>query len=760
MNRIIDILWKSYGIKATQVSTLVGYVNNNYKITDAEGVNYVLKEFEFDQLHIDFIEAECEVLKHLAVKYPGSFPEVIQISEGKNYIIDQKGDKKYVYRLLSWLDGRFVADVDQNEKLSYSFGEFLAKMDLQFLQLDNPVIKSRRIEWDIQYLPDYEDRILHIKDVEIKKLVHYFLVQYKENVLPALPKLRKSIIHNDTNDYNVLALDGSISGVIDFGDMVYAPLINELAVGITYLLFNKENPLQTASIVLKPYHRILPLRSEEVDLLYYIIAGRLCLSLMNSAHSSRNEPDNKYITVSEKGAMELLKKWITINPVKAKQAFREAIGIETEKQADVSECLNRRHQVLSKAQSVSYSNPIWMNRAAFQYMYDVYGNTYLDAYNNIPHVGHQHPKVVEAGQRQMARLNTNTRYLYDNLADYAERLLDTFPENLNKVFFVNSGSAASDLAIRMAQTHTQWNNLMVVEHGYHGHTRLGIDISHYKFGGKGGKGQAAYIVKATIPDTFRGIYKNNDGTAGKQYANQALEMLNDQNDSIAAFIAEPIVGCAGQVPLALDYLKNLYPEIRKRGGVCISDEVQTGFGRMGSAFWGFELQEVVPDIVILGKPMANGHPMGAVVTTTEIADSFDNGMEFFSSFGGNPVSCDIAKSVLEVIDEEALQQNALSTGRYFLQLLSELKAKYPVIGDVRGNGLFLGIEFVKDPDTLEYNTELANYIKNEMRERFILVSTDGPGDNIIKMKPPLCFSKDNALQGVEAMDQIISKYST
>jgi 4-aminobutyrate aminotransferase-like enzyme len=397
-----------------------------------------------------------------------------------------------------------------------------------------------------------------------------------------------------------------------------------------------------------------------------------------------------------------------------------------------------------------------MSGATFQYMYDSYGNTFLDAYNNIPHVGHQHPRVVEAGQRQMAKLNTNTRYLYDQLAAYAEKLLSKFPVPLNKVFFVNSGSAASDLAIRMAQTFSGKQNIAVMEHGYHGHTRLGVDISHYKFGGKGGGGQKEFIYKAALTDTFRGEFK--DKNAGKKYASQFSNSLKIAEGQIAAFIAEPIVGCGGQVPLAPGYLKEVYPMIRKQGGVCISDEVQTGFGRIGTHFWGFEAQEVVPDIVVLGKPMGNGHPIGAVVTTDEIAEAFDNGMEFFSSFGGNPVSCAIGMAVLDVLEEEKLQQNASETGSYFMKLLMNLQKEFQVVGDVRGSGLFLGVEFVNDPVTLEPNTELAQIVKNKLRDSFILVSTDGPYDNVIKMKPPMCFNNDNALDVCATLKEVLDSY--
>ena len=382
-----------------------------------------------------------------------------------------------------------------------------------------------------------------------------------------------------------------------------------------------------------------------------------------------------------------------------------------------------------------------MSGAAFQYMYDGYGNTFLDAYNNIPHVGHSHPKVVAAGQKQMATLNTNTRYLYDLLSEYAEALLQRLPKRLNKVFFVNSGSEANDLAIRIAKKHSGKENIMVLEHGYHGHTQTGIDISDYKFNNPKGQGQKSHIIKAPIPKEYMGEFEGCK-QPGVQYAKEAIKLLNSIEGGVAAFIAEPIVGCGGQVPLAPNYLKSLYPEIRKNGGLCISDEVQTGFGRLGSVFWGYERHDVEPDMVVIGKPMGNGHPMGAVITSEEVAASFAEGVEFFSSFGGNPVSCAIGMAVLEVIEEEKLQQNALKVGKYYSSLLKKLQKEDARIGDVRGEGLFIGIELINEQQ--KPNTELAQFLKNELRKRHVLISTDGPSDNVIKSKPPIIFDKENA----------------
>jgi len=700
------------------------------------------------------IRAESEVLMALGEQIPGMFPQPV-MTTGGDFSVIAGMEKKMTVRLLGWVEGDLMTHARHTSEMMYSLGRLLGRLDSVLLQHSSIVIQGRKTDWDLQHLSDLKPLLSGIPDAALRKKVHYFMLQFREEAVEVLPVLRHSVIHNDANDWNVLVKDGRVAGIIDFGDMVYAPLIQELAVCITYAMFDKEEPLPWASEVLKGYHEVLPLEARELGVLYYLVAGRLCMSLMHSARAAGDSPGNAYLGVSERQAKDLLDKWLLINPRKAGDAFRDACGMKPLEQAPVSDLMGKRNLHISRSQSVSYRQPVWMERAAFQYMYDAYGNTFLDAYNNIPHVGHEHPRVVEAGQRQMAKLNTNTRYLYDILGDYAEKLVRKFPAPLKKVFFVNSGSAASDLAIRMARTHTGHRDVMVLEHGYHGNTQLGIDISHYKFGGAGGRGLEDYILKVPIPDTYKGRFTIDDGTAGKAYAEIAEEILLESGGETSAFIAEPVVGCAGQVPLAKGYLESLYPVVRKKGGVCISDEVQTGFGRMGSVFWGFELQGVIPDIVVLGKPMGNGHPLAAVVTTDEIARSFDNGMEFFSSFGGNPVSCAIGLAVLEVIEEEGLQANAFETGTCFQDHLSKLMDEFPCIGDVRGQGLFLGVEFVKDRLPNKPDRELAGLVKNKLRERFILVSTDGPDDNVIKMKPPLCFSKENAREVVENMRTIL-----
>ncbi len=412
----------------------------------------------------------------------------------------------------------------------------------------------------------------------------------------------------------------------------------------------------------------------------------------------------------------------------------------------MEEILAVRRQHLGGSLSISYQEPLHIVRGYRQYLYDRSARRYLDTVNNVPHVGHQHPRVVRAAQRQMAVLNTNTRYLHENIVAFAEELLATFPPELSVVHFVNSGSEANELALRMVEACTGQKDMIAVEVGYHGNTRGTVGISSYKFDGRGGKGAPSNTHIVPIPDTFRGLYKD-DKTAGKQYAahvGAVIEKIKARGRGIGGFICESILSCGGQIVLPDQYLPEVYRQVRSEGGLCIADEVQVGFGRAGEKFWGFELQGVVPDIVTMGKPIGNGHPLAAVVCTRKVADAFANGMEYFNTFGGNPVSCAIGREVLQIVKEENLQQHALMIGNYLKKGLNELKEKYPIIGDVRGHGLFLGFELVKDPETLEPAAEQATYLANRMRERAILMSTDGPFHNVMKIKPPMCFDQSNA----------------
>ena len=386
-----------------------------------------------------------------------------------------------------------------------------------------------------------------------------------------------------------------------------------------------------------------------------------------------------------------------------------------------------RKRLLGRNLSLSYRNPVKIVRGEMQYLYDDEGRRYLDAYNNVAHVGHCHPHVVAAGVEQMRLLNTNTRYLSDPIVSYAERLTATLPERLSVCFFVNSGSEANELAVRLARAHTGARDMIVLDHAYHGNTTTLIDLSPYKHDGPGGNGPPEWVHKVPLRDA--------------QQVVEGVTRVRSAGRDLCGLIAESMPSVAGQIVLEPDYLKTTYEAVRAAGGVCIADEVQTGYGRIGTHFWAFEYYGVVPDIVVLGKPIGNGHPIGAVITTTDIARSFDNGMEFFSTFGGNTVSSAIGLAVLDVVQEEKLQAHALDVGTHLLDGLRELQQHHDLIREVRGSGLFLGVELVNDrePATVE-----AEAIVNRMREEGILLGADGPHHNVLKIRPPMPFSHGDA----------------
>jgi 4-aminobutyrate aminotransferase-like enzyme/Ser/Thr protein kinase RdoA (MazF antagonist) len=440
------------------------------------------------------------------------------------------------------------------------------------------------------------------------------------------------------------------------------------------------------------------------------------------------------------------------------------IGIPAERfpppEPTLAASLAARRRRLGRNLSVAYRHPLKIVRGWMQYLFDHQGCRYLDAYNNVPHVGHCHPRVVRAAQEQMAILNTNTRYLHDRVNQYAEELCATLPEPLSVCFFLNSASEANELALRLARAQTRQRDTIVLEAAYHGHTTTLIDVSPYKHAGPGGSGAPAWVHAAPIPDRYRGSYKYADPRSGEHYAahvSDIIDRLGREGRGLAAFLAETCPSVGGQILLPEGYLQAVYRYVRAAGGVCIADEVQTGFGRLGTHFWGFEEQGVVPDIVVMGKPMGNGHPLAVAVTTAAIAKSFDNGMEFFSTFGGNAVSCAAGLAVLRVLREEGLQAHALRVGQRLLEGLRPFVQRHALVGDVRGAGLFLGVELVRDRQTLEPAGEEASLAVDRMRECGILLGTDGPFHNVIKIRPPMPFSEKDADLLVHTLDRILTE---
>ena len=731
-----------FGIDAT-ADPLPSERDQNFKLTGPGGRLYVLKIAHPDERE-EVLGFENAVLERLGRTADAAvFPRVLPTTDGQT-LSQLRGEDgvRYFVRLLSFLPGSLLAGVTSPPAaLLHDLGFKLGRMDAALADMRHPAM-VRFLQWDAAHAPVViRENLERIPGGPRRSLVEHYLSGFERRAAPRLPDLRRGVIHNDVNDHNVLVACDKVSGVVDFGDALYGYTVSELAIACAYVMLGKDDPLGAASDVVHGYCRAHPLTDSETGVLADFIFLRLCLSVCIGAKQQAQEPDNPYLSVSQRPA------WLTLERFKDAEvqgvtrcltaklpSGRSGAGPGCPPARSADELLALRREWLAPNLSLSYREPLKIVRGAGQYLYDADGRAYLDCVNNVCHVGHCHPRVVAAGRRQMEVLNTNTRYLHDNVVEYALRLTETLPAPLRVCFFVNSGSEANELALRLARTHTGRGDVIVVDHGYHGNTQATIDVSPYKFNRKGGRGKPDTTHVAPLPDHYRGRYKGDDPQAGAKYAGEVallVEGLRAAGRGVAAFLVESLPSCAGQIVLPDGYLTAAYSAVRAAGGVCVADEVQVGFGRVGSHAWGFQTQGVVPDVVTFGKPAGNGHPLAGVVTTPEIAASFANGMEYFNTFGGNPVSCAAGLEVLNVLRDERLQEHARDVGAYLIRQLRELRARHPLVGDVRGLGLFVGVELVRDRATLDPATVEAGDLVDRLRRRRILLSTDGPFDNVI-----------------------------
>jgi 4-aminobutyrate aminotransferase-like enzyme len=421
---------------------------------------------------------------------------------------------------------------------------------------------------------------------------------------------------------------------------------------------------------------------------------------------------------------------------------------------ETADLIARRRKLLGPAYRLFYNNPVHLVKGEGVWLFDADGDRYLDMYNNVPHVGHCHPHVVKALQEQIATLNTHTRYLHENVLDYAERLTAKFPDELDIAMFCCTGSEANELALRIARSYTGGTGIIVTEYAYHGNTQAIYQISTEDIPKEE---IPEFVISVPAPDTYRGEYRGDE--AGEQYAahiDTAIDELRNRGVVPAAFVVDTIISSAGVVSPPPGYLKRAAEKIRAAGGVFVADEVQPGFGRTGKNFWGYEADDFVPDIVTMGKPMGNGHPLSAVITRGDIIEPFSKQGSYFNTFGGNPVSCAAGLAVLDVIENENLQQNALDVGEYLIDGLKELAVRHESIGDIRGTGLFLAVDLVSDRETRAPATDLASRVVNELRDRGILTGSIGPFDNILKLRPPMVFSRENADSFLGIVDEVLA----
>ncbi|HEY2434816.1 MAG TPA: aminotransferase class III-fold pyridoxal phosphate-dependent enzyme [Vicinamibacterales bacterium] len=719
-----------YGLDA-EAAPLPSERDQNFRLQTAAGDLFVLKIANAADDRA-LLEAQNAALAHVA-RRTTLVPSVVPALDGR-FLAEVAGEATHLVRLLTWLPGVPLAEaaplpLDALEDL----GARLAELDAALDGFDDPAV-HRDFYWDLAQAGAVIDQGLPlVGDDTLRALVGDLAARIQARDGERHARLRRAVVHNDPNDYNVLVEAPparTVSGFLDFGDIVYSYAVADLAIAIAYAVLDRSDPLDAVVSVFRGYARWRAVDDEEIAALFGLVLLRLCASVCIAARQQRERPGDPYLAISQAPIARTLPQLAAIAFDEAEEVIRQARGRTAE------ETLAARRRVIGANVSVAYRRPVKVVRGWMQHLYDHAGRRYLDAYNNVPHVGHSHPRVVGAATEQMLVLNTNTRYLHDKLASFAERLVATLPPPLAICYFVNSGSEANELALRLARAHTRRRNVLVLDAAYHGHTSTLVDISPYKFNGPGGEGAPPWVHVLPLPDTYRGKYRRDDPRAGEKYAEFARYAPNP-----GAFIAESAPSVGGQILLPDSYLASVYAIVRGAGGVCIADEVQTAYGRMGTHFYAFEAHGVVPDIVVLGKPIGNGYPLGVVVTRPEIAASFDNGMEFFSTFGGSTVACAVGLAVLDVVQEERLQEHARAVGASLLCRLRAAIGDHPLVGDIRGSGLFLGVELVNDHATQEPAAAAASDVVNLMRERGILLGTDGPFHNVIKIRPPMPFTE-------------------
>jgi len=739
----VRIARERFGIDGTP-SELPGYEDVNTRIDSSAGTSWVLKvsPSTSDLSTIHLTQEAMTAVDGSAFACPQALPT----KGGEFFATFPDGS---IASLHTWVDGVSHADRGHPQAAAVSIGRTAGEIVEMLSTISTDTVRTDR-QWDLRYCVDtIKSLSYHLSSTTQRSMIDTVVDRISTVPVDDLPV---QVIHSDLNTSNLLLKGDTVVGVIDFGDARNTIRIAELAIACAYAMLHQDDPVAVASRVCMGYREFSEPSDIEATHLFDLILGRLATSLCIAASVPGTNPHH-HDTVD--ATWELLARLVAADMTAISVELRAAALGRQLPEPDHQPLLEAR-VVLGPSLTLSYSEPLHIVRGSGQYLFDNRARRYLDCVNNVAHVGHSEPRVVDAAAAQMAVLNTNTRYLHGNVLRYARRLAATMPDHLDTVFIVNSGSEANELAIRLARTATGRWDLVCIQDGYHGNTSTLIEVSPYKFDGPGGHGRQSWVHVLPSPDPYRNIrYSGPD--AGANYRIDAQRMLDDVEP--AALIIEALPGCGGQLVPEPDVVAAAYDSAHERGGLVIADEVQTGLGRVGAAFWAFQLHDVMPDIVTIGKPAGNGHPLAAVVTTSAIAQAFDNQMEYFNTFGGNPVSAAIGNAVLDVIHDDELQENARVVGTALVEGMWELADRMTPIGDVRGSGLFIGIELVNDSESREPAPALASAVVEYAKAHGVLLSIDGPQHNVIKIKPPLVFTLDNAATVVAVIGDALDSTS-
>ncbi len=750
-----------FGVRG-EARALVSERDQNFLLEEPGGARWVLKVSNAAE-DPEVVAMEVEAVEHIARIDPDLPVPRARVTLDGERVGRVTDGATHLVRLLPFLPGSTAAPGELDDQAVRGIGDVTGRLGLALRGFFHAAA-GRAIEWDQKHLPDLARHAALIDDPDRRRHLQRVIDRFMERVVPALPALRAQVIHNDVTLDNLLLDDrGGVSGIIDFGDMAHTALVLDVPATLQSLVRQREDIFEVAASFLPGYTSVLPLEVREAELLADLLAGRMAQTILISAWRTRQFPDNAYITGWAEPAWALLGQLERAGMDEAGRrladlALAPVVRGRSAAPPPDDELLPRRRRVLGSAlEGLSYTRPLHVVRGSGTWLYDAAGRAFLDAYNNVPVVGHAHPRVSAAIARQAALLNTNTRYLHSTIVELAERIVASMPPGLDTVMFVNSGSEANDLAWRLATIATGADAGLVTDWAYHGVTAAIADFSPSEWP----RGERPAGVE-TFPalDTYRGPYAahDSDGAAlARRDVDAAVARLAERGRRPAALFIDPLFTSAGIFTPPPATGAALLEAARLARAIIVADEVQAGHGRSGGGLWAFPAWGTTPDIVTLGKPMGNGHPIAAVVTRSELADRMAAARTtFFSTFGGNPVACIAALTVLDVLEDERLVENAEAVGRRLREGLAALAGRHRSIGDVRGSGLMVGVELVSDGDPARPATELAGRVRDGMRDHGVLIGITRREQNVLKIRPPLCISGGQADVIVRTLDEVLS----
>ena len=705
-------------------------------------------------------------LQHIARTAPNlPVPRLVPSGHGLDFHTIRFADgNDYNVYLLTYLDGVLLSDTDVGNDSSTwrRLGELIANVDKALRGYFHPAAIQQH-PWNFETCLRLRHLVEHIENDEARSRVNQVFERMSNFVIPRLQSLRHQVIHQDAHTDNVLVdRDNTtrITGLIDFGDLLYGTLAAEIAVACDSIPYSRPDIVSPACEIVASFDSALSLEEEEVDLVFDLVCARSALTATIAAARLALTPDQPAHIQSPLPFVDRLRELQCVGQTEFTRRLRSAcrFPVYCPKTADEAlsgdeeaRLVEARRSLMGRNTTHFYARPMHFERARGPWLYSTDGYRYLDCYNNVPQVGHCHPHVVRAIARQAAALNTNTRYLYSSALEYADRLTSKLAPHLSACIFVNSGSEANDVAWQIAKLITGNTGAVIMEDAYHGVT----DVIRQFSPGRPETPLPAFLRGLIVPDPYRGPFREGNPEMVQKYAadaDRAIAELEKSGHRVAAFMIDSAL-CSSGVPDVPDgYMQAVEKKIRAAGGLMICDEVQSGFGRMGQ-WWGHEHHGVRADIVTIGKPVGNGHPLGVVVTTQEYLNRFIDKTRLFSTFGGNTVACAAGNAVIDVIEQEDLIERSNTIGAYMRSEIAKLASTHAIIGNVRGHGMVTGLEFVTDRNERSpATTETARLVELMRRER-VLVGSEGRDANVLKLRPSLIFAKEHVDVFVAALDR-------